>query len=906
MPPYVDDELKVSENAWEDGQSNDIIILGKRVKLVKSDDSDFKRVINYLDDASLDFTRAAFQKGLPFSPVRPRKGKPSSIEDLKKTIKFTVIHTDLTEHARKTFAVLLGRQPTPLSTHFCINWNGIIYQYADVADRTAHAGETNNESVGIDMNLMMTNLGRTSKRKRIAAFDRLRAAYRNLAREKLQAKGLSGLKLKKALSKYEFEKPRSLKIQNSRIRAWGYTPIQYESLILLLKLFVRELDMKKTYPMTPDGKVIPHLLADEDTKKLHGFIGHWHLDDQRWDPGPAFDWERVLSGLQNEYNWFPLAWNEDMILQGRDIAKAAEAAHELTRNSETARQGGTYPIGPNQTWHGGVHLYPPQPEPGRKKRYPVHAMFDGVVVAAHFEEQARDLGHNNFVLLKHRIEIPKRSAKLNDDGTLPTDNLEFFTLYMHLDSMGQLTQDAGERLADRYEKLTWVKRLYEFERAQKNEDPKSEDLGRALKEYVAQRQAERDSIRKKLDAGESIDAERRALIVDLDEDVAEDILRKSSNYLTVGEGTANLIDPNKVALLANQEGEGIEVLAGEWLGFTGLLPDRDNEDEWVVGVHVEVFCTEEMVELIDLDRHAEYFRTPQRARSADLTVTTEDILMIFRDASRVKPYRNIKLWPDERIAPDDIIDFFAAESRREDDANEAYREQLRRSITYHISEWSDQVDWVASLTGGQSWSRAVSDSDFRALVNQSGLFSDEVKKFLPYMWLTSDVANGVGLADGGWDGRLYHFHPIHWVMWVTYHASSRDRTYFTPTSLRQLIVRQRRAKGIRNLVEAGREAHESGSAKSWRKWQRKRERVLAKRPFRFTKQRLKQKKLREEYDALIARIDNMVFEGVDDDHGSEFGVIEGAPSLYSNPKEVLDDLFQLPNRFEWEVDRDDT
>ena len=274
MAPFVEDDLKVSEKAWEDGRSNDIIILGKRVKLVKSGESDFKRVINYLDDSSLDFTRAAFQKGLPISPVRPRKGSPKSIEELKKTIQFTVIHTDLTAHARKTFSILLGRQPTPLSTHFCINWNGVIYQYADVADRTAHAGETNNESVGIDMNLMMTNLSRTDKRERIAAFDRLRKGYRALAKEKLQERGLRGQPLKKALEKYEFERPRSLKIQNSRIKAWGYTPIQYESLILLLKLFVRELDLQKTYPMTPDGKVIPHLLADEDTKKLRGFVGH--------------------------------------------------------------------------------------------------------------------------------------------------------------------------------------------------------------------------------------------------------------------------------------------------------------------------------------------------------------------------------------------------------------------------------------------------------------------------------------------------------------------------------------------------------------------------------------------------------------------------------------------------------
>ena len=164
-----DIDLKVSQFAWEDGTSNDIIIAGRRVPLVKAGDTSFKRVLNYVDDPSIDFTRGAALKGFPVSPVRPRKGKPTTPDELKKTIQYVVIHTDLTKHARKTFDVLLGRQPTPLSTHFCINWNGVIYQYADVAYRTAHAGDLtkNNQSIGIDMNLMMTNLGRRDKRERI-------------------------------------------------------------------------------------------------------------------------------------------------------------------------------------------------------------------------------------------------------------------------------------------------------------------------------------------------------------------------------------------------------------------------------------------------------------------------------------------------------------------------------------------------------------------------------------------------------------------------------------------------------------------------------------------------------------------------------------------------------------------
>jgi len=48
-------------------------------------------------------------------------------------------------------------------------------------------------------------------------------------------------------------------------------------------------------PRGPDGKVRNDVLSEEELKNFHGLVGHWHITKQKQDPGPAFDWDRVLN-----------------------------------------------------------------------------------------------------------------------------------------------------------------------------------------------------------------------------------------------------------------------------------------------------------------------------------------------------------------------------------------------------------------------------------------------------------------------------------------------------------------------------------------------------------------------------------------------------------------------------------
>ena len=876
--------------AWEDNRkrSNDIIILGKRYPLVKRGEP---RVINFLDNPALDFRRLP---NLPIPAIRPRPGNPQTIEKLKEAIQFCVIHTDMAKNALQTYRFLHTKRPIPNSTHFCINWNGDIYQYADIAATTFHAGNVNKNTIGIDMNGMLVGLHNNSpkERRRVQQFKEMQVAYRELVQQKLEEKyqgqNKSAAFIKRMMDDYEFQQPQSMKLRGSRLRSYGYTERQYQSLISLMRLLVRELDIDKTYPMLEGGRVVDFTLPEDEHGKLKGMVAHWHLSTNRWDPGPGFDWEKVLAGIINESNAFPVAWGEGHRIRGaRDKDRVEQAAYELARNPELSRRGGTYPIGPNQTWHGGIHLYPPALEKKNERRV-VRAMFDGVVVAAHFEPGSRELGHNNFVLLRHDIELPKRKAKLNEDGTLQTTKLRVFSLYMHLSPMNVGDKNAAN-LADN--EIPWVQRLYVWP---KLAGDVSQALTEAIGKFEEQETRRREEEQLLLEEGEEIEDVEGNKTVYLDEDEVEELKENIDPYLKVGTGTGSLAERDSIAILVSDELE-VKVLAGEGLGFVGETVG-DDEDDRIPTLHVEVFCSQNAIQELDLDAHAQYFRTPQRARGSDLTVRTQDILSLFGERDRT-PYGAIQVWPERRVENDVILDFFFGNGEGKTDEWERYRDQLRKSITYHVSEWSDQVDWVSTLTGGKSWGKAIAESPFQKATKSSGLFSQEIQKFLPFIWLTEDVATQVGLLEKGdeWDGRVYHFHPIWFLMWVTYHASKRRIQSWTRMSYREVLRQRRRETEILRIVTKARENEQ------WR--QRKLEKALKNRKLYLDGK--SHKPGSDEYQALreevLARLRGDIVAEDDEGHG----IVAESEPMFGSPREVLRDLFGMPGSSEWTTNDQD-
>jgi hypothetical protein len=148
----------------------------------------------------------------------------------------------------------------------------------------------------------------------------------------------------------------------------------------------------------------------------------------------------------------------------------------------------------------------------------------------------------------------------------------------------------------------------------------------------------------------------------------------------------------------------------------------------------------------------------------------------------------------KRVIAPDTIDYFYS-------TGDAYVEEkrwLRKTVTRHVSEWSDQVDWLKALAQGEGWT--VKTRELRRALEGSGVFRETLRQILPFTWLTEEVADHMKLDTREWDGVLTYFHPIHFLMWLTYHASQRIQVISRGLSLSQIkrkleVEEKRRAAG---------------------------------------------------------------------------------------------------------------
>ena len=56
--------------------------------------------------------------------------------------------------------------------------------------------------------------------------------------------------------------------------------------------------IKCDYPRDASGKLIPQKLDDEELKNYEGVLGHFHIQTNKVDPGPAFQWDYVINGAR--------------------------------------------------------------------------------------------------------------------------------------------------------------------------------------------------------------------------------------------------------------------------------------------------------------------------------------------------------------------------------------------------------------------------------------------------------------------------------------------------------------------------------------------------------------------------------------------------------------------------------
>jgi N-acetyl-anhydromuramyl-L-alanine amidase AmpD len=172
--------------------------------------------------------------------------------------------------------------------------DGTIYQTLDVKERAWQASEANSRSVGIEI----CNIGAWGdKLKTLATYYRKDANGQTQFIPPVYAKDAQ--RTPNFVARPIRNDPVTAKIQNETYTMYDLTPQQYDSLIKLTAALCTVFPkMNCDAPRDDSGNVINHQLPPDELRNYQGLMGHYHVQKEKQDPGPAFDWARVVYGAQ--------------------------------------------------------------------------------------------------------------------------------------------------------------------------------------------------------------------------------------------------------------------------------------------------------------------------------------------------------------------------------------------------------------------------------------------------------------------------------------------------------------------------------------------------------------------------------------------------------------------------------
>jgi N-acetyl-anhydromuramyl-L-alanine amidase AmpD len=84
-------------------------------------------------------------------------------------------------------------------------------------------------------------------------------------------------------------------VQGRTYHQFDFTNEQYRALPKLIAALNKALPrIRIDAPRDPRGKIINRALPESTLRQFDGVVGHFHVQTNKQDPGPAFQWEHVL------------------------------------------------------------------------------------------------------------------------------------------------------------------------------------------------------------------------------------------------------------------------------------------------------------------------------------------------------------------------------------------------------------------------------------------------------------------------------------------------------------------------------------------------------------------------------------------------------------------------------------
>jgi N-acetylmuramoyl-L-alanine amidase len=204
-----------------------------------------------------------------------------------------VLHYDSEGLSRRTFAIL---QKRGLSSHFLLDVDGTIYQTLDLRDRAYHATLANSRSIGIEI----ANIGAypPGESQALNAWYEIDATGQIIA--KPSPKSESGDVLTKDfIARPVRPDPVMGIINGQRVIQYDFTPEQYAALSKLTAALHQVFPLiKLDYPRDDKGRFLFKKLSDSGLENFQGVLGHFHIQENKVDPGPAFQWDRLIDSAR--------------------------------------------------------------------------------------------------------------------------------------------------------------------------------------------------------------------------------------------------------------------------------------------------------------------------------------------------------------------------------------------------------------------------------------------------------------------------------------------------------------------------------------------------------------------------------------------------------------------------------
>jgi N-acetyl-anhydromuramyl-L-alanine amidase AmpD len=216
------------------------------------------------------------------------------LELLQEKVDQFVYHYDVCGTSRTCFKVLHDMRG--LSVHFMLDLDGTIYQTLDLKERAWHATTSNSRSVGIEI----ANMGAYANPQYSPLrewYDKDKDGGTIITIPKRFGDG--GIRTKDFVGRPARDELVWGTIQGRRYAMYDLTPQQYNSLIkltaALCTIFPK---ITCDYPRDEAGKLITRSLPEDVLDGYQGLLGHYHVQRNKQDPGPAFQWDKVVNGAR--------------------------------------------------------------------------------------------------------------------------------------------------------------------------------------------------------------------------------------------------------------------------------------------------------------------------------------------------------------------------------------------------------------------------------------------------------------------------------------------------------------------------------------------------------------------------------------------------------------------------------